>query len=75
MSKVNTVTGHKEERLNFGPGLEAVPKEVYKDYVEWCEDCHLRPLSKHEYYQELELQHPELKDRKRIGSRMVYVGV
>jgi P4 family phage/plasmid primase-like protien len=74
MKKANPALLHLEERCVKGLGFKVLPDALFRDYCKWCEEAKLMPLGKINFYEQLEINYPELV-RKRIGTKMYYQGI
>jgi phage/plasmid-associated DNA primase len=73
-SKINSALGFVEERCTQGPDWRILPKQLYKEYVAWCEECKIQPMIRMNFDEQIELNFPSVK-RQRVDTKMHYVGI
>jgi len=72
--RINPVLMFVDERCLLGPALMASPPELYKEYCTWCDDAKLQALGKHNFYEQIYLNYPDLT-KERVGTKEMFIGI
>ena len=53
-----------------------LPAEIYREYIRWTEEAKLKPLDKQNFYEQIYLNYPYVKKkRKSYDKREYFFGV
>ena len=60
----------------LGDEYKVTPKDLYKEYVDWCKEGGNRPLSRNRFYDQILIQFPAVQ-KKMVGSdrKRYYQGI
>lgn len=74
-ARVNPVLMFVDEECLLDSRYDCIPKELYKGYVNWCEEAKTRPLGKQRFYEQILTGFKVQKVRPTNKSQEVFIGI